>query len=46
MSSLEKSIWKSLTTEGQEALPRRHSVGQQLDQRFILELQEHVMGKC
>ena len=25
MSSLEKSIWKSLTTEGQEALPRRHS---------------------
>ena len=45
--SLDKSIWNSLTTEGQEVY--RNGVpmlGQQLEQRFILEVQEHVMGKC
>ena len=47
MSSSEKIYGIPLTTEGQEAY--RDGVpmlGQQLDQRFILELQEHVKGKC
>ena len=46
ISSLEKRIWNSLTTEGQEAYRDGVSkLGQQLERRFILELKEHIMDK-
>ena len=44
MSSFEKSIWNSLTTPEQEQEPYRDGVpmlGQQIEQRFFSELQEH-----